>query len=79
VKAHWRWLGLSLLLSIGAGAQPGRLGPKDGQNLRPDQPERVAVGTPAPDFTLQDATGSPVTLSSFRGTYVVLVFYRGHW
>ena len=32
----------------------------------------------APDFTLDSAQGSPVTLSDYRGeSYVVLVFYRG--
>ena len=41
---------------------------------------KVAVGQPAPDFTLPDATGRPVTLSSFKGQKtVVLVFYRGYW
>jgi peroxiredoxin Q/BCP len=39
-------------------------------------PDPLAVGTPAPDFTLQDQDGNPVTLSSFRGSKnVVLVFY----
>ena len=34
----------------------------------------------APDFTLPDQDGRPVTLSSFRGKGpVLLVFYRGHW
>ena len=32
-------------------------------------------GTPAPDFTLNDITGKPVSLSSFRGRKVVLVFW----
>ena len=36
----------------------------------------VAVGRPAPDFTLRDQHGADVTLSSFRGhKNVVLVFY----
>jgi AhpC/TSA family len=40
----------------------------------------LRVGAAAPDFTLPDATGRPVTLSSFRDrTPVVLVFYRGSW
>jgi hypothetical protein len=38
------------------------------------------IGEPAPDFTLPDATGAPVSLASFRDrTPVVLVFYRGYW
>jgi peroxiredoxin Q/BCP len=32
-------------------------------------------GDLAPDFTLPDQSGSPVTLSSLRGTNVVLYFY----
>ncbi len=40
----------------------------------------VAVGQPAPDFTLPDAKGEAITLSAFRGQKtVVLVFYRGDW
>jgi len=39
------------------------------------------VGQMAPDFTLPDATGSPVTLSELRKTSraVLLIFYRGYW
>ena len=33
------------------------------------------VGTLAPDFTLPDKDGNPVSLSSFRGKKVVLYFY----
>ena len=33
------------------------------------------VGTLAPDFTLPDKDGNPVTLSQFRGKKVVLYFY----
>jgi peroxiredoxin Q/BCP len=33
------------------------------------------IGSPAPDFTLQDQHGEPVTLSSFHGKPVVLYFY----
>ena len=35
----------------------------------------LAPGTLAPDFTLFDKSGTPVTLSSFRGKKVVLYFY----
>ena len=39
-------------------------------------PDPLAVGTAAPDFTLNDQDGKPVALSSFRGhKNVVLVFY----
>lgn len=35
----------------------------------------LQTGTKAPDFTLNDKDGNPVTLSSFRGKKVVLYFY----
>lgn len=35
----------------------------------------IDAGQPAPDFTLQDQDGNPVTLSKLRGTPVVLYFY----
>src|ERR1700722_8654971 len=35
----------------------------------------LAVGTQAPDFTLPDDKGNPVSLKSLRGKNVVLVFY----
>ena len=36
---------------------------------------RLAPGDLAPDFTLDDQDGTPVTLSSLRGSRVVLYFY----
>ncbi|WP_344293960.1 thioredoxin-dependent thiol peroxidase [Agromyces neolithicus] len=36
---------------------------------------RLAPGDLAPDFTLDDQDGAPVTLSLLRGTKVVLYFY----
>ena len=35
----------------------------------------IEPGQPAPDFTLQDQHGAPVTLSSLKGKPVVLYFY----
>ena len=35
----------------------------------------LEAGTIAPDFTLEDQEGQPVTLSSFRGRPVILYFY----
>jgi peroxiredoxin Q/BCP len=35
----------------------------------------LTPGDPAPDFTLPDQTGAPVTLSDLRGRPVVLYFY----
>ena len=37
--------------------------------------KRLAPGDPAPDFTLPDADGRPVSLSSFRGHRVIVYFY----
>jgi thioredoxin-dependent peroxiredoxin len=37
--------------------------------------KRLAPGDPAPDFTLSDADGQPVSLSSFRGRRVIVYFY----
>ena len=66
-----------LLLSSAASAQ---LGPKDGPDLAPTDLNRIKVGQPAPDFSLEDVNGNPVTLSDFHGKRsVVLVFYRGYW
>ncbi|WP_309068173.1 thioredoxin-dependent thiol peroxidase [Microbacterium sp.] len=36
---------------------------------------RLEPGTAAPDFTLQDQDGAPVSLADFRGGKVVLYFY----
>ncbi len=41
--------------------------------------EPLPVGTVAPDFTLLDANGQPVSLHDFRGQPVVLVFYPLDW
>jgi len=61
-------------------AEPVTLGPLDGHDLAPTDLERVAVGTVAPDFSLETITGGTFTLSALRGAKnVVLVFYRGHW
>jgi peroxiredoxin Q/BCP len=38
-------------------------------------PFRLSVGDPAPDFTLPDADGRPVSLKDFRGRRVILYFY----
>lgn len=46
----------------------------------PVAPTALRVGERAPEFTLPDAAGQPVTLADYRGKKpVVLVFYRGYW
>lgn len=37
--------------------------------------ENIQVGSVAPDFTLPDVEGNPVTLSSLRGKYVLIDFW----
>jgi len=37
--------------------------------------KRLAAGDPAPDFTLADADGNQVSLSSLRGQRVIIYFY----
>jgi cytochrome oxidase Cu insertion factor (SCO1/SenC/PrrC family) len=57
-----------------------QLGPKDGAKLAATDLDRIKVGQAAPDFTLENFDGKPVSLSDFRGKKsVVLVFYRGQW
>ena len=71
--------GLLLGVAQASLAQSG-LGPKDPGTFAPTDTARVAVGTAAPDFTLEALEGGPVTLSDYRGKKaVILVFYRGHW
>jgi peroxiredoxin len=39
---------------------------------------KVALNTPAPDFSLNDFNGNPVKLSNFRNQkHILLVFNRG--
>jgi peroxiredoxin Q/BCP len=38
-------------------------------------PDRLSPGDPAPDFTLLDAEGTPVSLSAHRGRKVIVYFY----
>jgi peroxiredoxin len=39
---------------------------------------RVEINTPAPDFSLDDFQGRPVSLKQYKGEkHVVLVFNRG--
>jgi cytochrome oxidase Cu insertion factor (SCO1/SenC/PrrC family) len=68
-----------VVLTITASAF-AQLGTKDGVGLVATELDRIKVGQPAPDFTLEDADGKAITLSDFRGKKsVVLAFYRGYW
>ena len=45
----------------------------------PDQDKVITVGEIAPGFEIPDQDGRTVRLADFRGSPVVLVFYRGFW
>src|SRR5579863_751018 len=53
-----------VLFGVGIGVRAMRAGDK-----------APAVGTPAPDFTLNSQEGKPVSLHDFKGKWVVLYFY----
>ena len=70
----------ALLLAFNQAAVSAQTGPKDQVQQSATDLDRVKVGQPAPDFTLEDADGKNVSLADYRGKKnVVLVFYRGHW
>jgi peroxiredoxin len=50
-------------------------GYKREQFHRPEQPEPLAAGVIAPDWTLTNASGQPVSLQSLRGKLVMLDFW----
>jgi hypothetical protein len=76
MRRRWPWIlavGESLLSLFFVGALFGLL-------RLPAAPDAPPARAAAPDFTLPDQDGNPVTLSSFRGRGpVLLVFYRGFW
>jgi len=70
--AHGLVLAVLTLVSAEAQLPPSKGAPK--------------VGEKAPDFTLPDSNGQPVKLSDFvaagndgKGSWILLVFYRGYW
>ena len=79
-----KWLAKTALLLIwiaGAGV-PAALGQLPASKGAPQ------AGQKAPDFTLLDSQGKPVKLSELlaggdatgrKGSWVLLVFYRGYW
>jgi cytochrome oxidase Cu insertion factor (SCO1/SenC/PrrC family) len=71
---------LALLLVFNQVAVSAQTGPKDEIKQPATDLDRVKVGQPAPDFTLEDSDGTKISLADYRGKKnVVLVFYRGHW
>ena len=45
----------------------------------PPPQSAFVAGSAAPDFTLKDQDGNPITLSALHGQKVLLYFYRGYW
>lgn len=59
-----------------APAAEGTPPPADqGKTAQEPSPSVIAVGTPAPDFELEDVTGRTVRLSDYRGKVVFLNFW----
>jgi hypothetical protein len=51
-----------------------------GARQLPESAGAPKVGEKAPDFTLPDSQGRPVSLSGVSGSsWVLLIFYRGYW
>jgi AhpC/TSA family len=65
---------------LGDGDNQVRAGAGDGdqRSTRVSESSSVPTGAQAPDFTLPRSGGGEVSLSSFRGRPVVLVFLRGY-
>jgi cytochrome oxidase Cu insertion factor (SCO1/SenC/PrrC family) len=73
-------LTIALMFLLNHAPLSAQTGSKDEVKQTATDLDRVKVGQPAPDFTLEDSDGKNVTLSDYRGKKnVVLVFYRGHW
>lgn len=70
----------ALMLLLVQTPVPAQTAPKDGDKQAATDLDRVKVGQPSPNFTLEDSDGKNVSLADYRGKKnVVLVFYRGHW
>lgn len=63
----------SMILSLDSAVHDSR----DYQDLaqRVSTLKSVAVGMPAVDFALNDTTGNPITISSFKGNYLLIDFW----
>jgi cytochrome oxidase Cu insertion factor (SCO1/SenC/PrrC family) len=71
---------LALIAASSTARAQTKFGPKDGEGLPASDLNRIKTGDAAPDFTLEDQDGKPVSLSDYRGRKTIaLVFYRGYW
>lgn len=78
--AHDLWLAPLLPIGMAVGLTFSYVQDAHHMRKRTKAGYRVQVGQMAPDFTLPDQFGAPVTLSDHRGRYPVLViFVRGDW
>lgn len=68
LRYRWRAVILAAGLAVAAPAQALEL-----EILEP-----ASVGAPAPDFTLADTAGKPVSLSDFKGQVILLTFWSCH-
>ena len=74
------FLAAAVAICLGSTTVLAELGPNDSPDLAPTDLNRIKVGQPAPDFSLENSDGNVITLADFRGKKtVVLVFYRGYW
>lgn len=64
---------LTLLISVGF------VYLRFGLTTLPSAQVKAQVGLKAPDFTLSDSQGGQFSLSSLKGSKVILVFFRGVW
>lgn len=75
-----RFVLMHLILLSALACTPGPSSTTQPQAAQSVRTSPVTVGEAAPDFTLEDQSGTRVTLSEARGKQsAVLVFYRGHW
>ncbi len=73
-------LALTIGLAMANPAAFAQTAAKETTNSSATDINRVKIGQPAPDFTLEDVDGKNISLSDYRGKKnVVLVFYRGYW
>jgi peroxiredoxin len=62
-----------VFLTLSESARNSQAGQEMAERI--NKAKRVAVGSVAPDFTQSDTLGKPVSLSSFRGKYVLIDFW----
>lgn len=63
----------TLFSGLDSSVQKSSFGESIGTKLALER--KTAIGQIAPDFTMNDTTGKPVSLSSFRGKYVLIDFW----